>query len=308
MYLLINLLVFCTVTLFAIVVYELSYGERRQVLERLSEVKKIEREEPGEENELQQPFFSRVIKPFFVKLGNALGNLAPQEIKQNIERKLIQSGNPRNLTFNSFLVQMMISMVIFGAFILILVRVKPLELQRIILLTFLALILGVILPVVLLNFRVQKRQAIIQKSLPDILDILLVSVEAGLGFDMALKRVTEKMQGELSKEFKRALEEMRRGKSREEALRGIVYRTGVADLSSFITSVIQAEQLGTNIADALRIQAGTMRQKRRQRAEEAAMKAPVKMLFPLVFFIFPTLFVVILGPALIRIFQAFATM
>ena len=121
------------------------------------------------------------------------------------------------------------------------------------------------------------------KTLPDMLDLLLVSVEAGLSFDMSLKRITEQASGALSKEIARALEEMRLGKPREEALRGIVRRTGVPDLSSFISAIIQAEQLGGNIANTLRIQASSMRQKRRQRAEEAAMKAPIKMLFPLVF-------------------------
>jgi tight adherence protein C len=125
---------------------------------------------------------------------------------------------------------------------------------------------------------------------------------------MALKRTTEKMPGPLSVEINRALDEMNKGRSREDALRGIYHRTGVDDLSSFITAVIQSEQLGSNIANMLRVQSTSMRQRRRQRAEQAAMKVPVKLLFPLVFFMMPALFIVILGPAVIRIIDAFSGM
>ena len=305
MYWLINLLVFATAFLAVLLLYQFFYGKKQQVSERLSEIEKMETE--GEEgNELQKPFFSRVVKPFYDSVGEALGNLTPREIRQNVEKKLVYSGNPWNLTFNSFMGLVVVSGTLLVILALIVLSLLPLDSQRFVILLVLIGFIGFYMPVGIINTQAQVRQKNIQRSLPDMLDLLLVSVEAGLGFDMALKRVSEKMPGPLSKELGRALEEMRRGKSREEALRGIVHRSGVADLSSFITSVIQAEQLGANIANTLRIQAGSMRQKRRQRAEETAMKAPIKMLFPLVFFIFPTLFVVILGPAMISIIRMFA--
>ena len=142
-----------------------------------------------------------------------------------------------------------------------------------------------------------------RRSLPDVLDLLTISVEAGLGFDAAVLRVTEKLGGVLGEEFSRVLQETKMGKSRREALRDMAARVGVDDVSSFVNAVIQAEQLGVSIGSVLRLQSQAMRVKRRQRAEEAALQAPVKMLFPLIFFIFPGLFVVLLGPAVIQIME-----
>jgi tight adherence protein C len=153
--------------------------------------------------------------------------------------------------------------------------------------SLLVVLFGFFLPIGVISNRGAARQQLIQRALPDTLDLLQVSVEAGLGFDMALKKVTQQMKGPLSEEIRRALDEIRMGGMREESLRGISRRTGVRDLSSFISAVIQSEELGSNIANTLRAQADYMRQKRRQKAEEAAMKAPVKLVFPLVFFIFP---------------------
>ena len=141
----------------------------------------------------------------------------------------------------------------------------------------------------------------IQRDLPDILDLLTVSVEAGLGFDAALVKVVERKKGPLADEFGIVLREIRVGKPRKEALRELSERVKVDDITSLVSAVIQADQLGVGISNILRIQAEQVRTKRRQQAEESAMKAPIKMLFPLVFFIFPTLFVVLLGPAIIQI-------
>jgi tight adherence protein C len=160
---------------------------------------------------------------------------------------------------------------------------------------------GYIVPEFWLGGRVRARQKAILLGLPDALDLLTISVRAGLAFDAALGKVVEKMKGPLVDEFRRALAEVRVGKARREALRDIVPRTEVQPLTNFIGAIIQAEQLGVSISKVLQVQSEQLRIERRQRAEEQAAKAPIKMLFPLVGCIFPSLFVVILGPAIILI-------
>ena len=160
---------------------------------------------------------------------------------------------------------------------------------------------GYTIPEFWLGGRVKKRQKAILMMIPDTLDLLTISVRAGLGFDAALGKVVEKLKGPLSDEFRRALAEVRVGKARRDALRDIVPRTEVAPLTNFIGAIIQAEQLGVSISKVLQVQSEQLRIERRQRAEEKAAKAPIKMLFPLVGCIFPSLFIVILGPAIILI-------
>ena len=162
-------------------------------------------------------------------------------------------------------------------------------------------LLGYTVPEFWLGGRVKKRQHAILLQIPDALDLLTISVRAGLGFDAALGKVVEKLEGPLTEEFRRALAEVRVGKARREALRDIVPRTEVAPLTNFIGAIIQAEQLGVSISKVLQVQSEQLRIERRQRAEEQAAKAPIKMLFPLVGCIFPSLFIVILGPAIILI-------
>ncbi len=165
------------------------------------------------------------------------------------------------------------------------------------------LIIGYIAPEFWLGRRVRARQKSILLQIPDALDLLTISVRAGLGFDAALAKVVEKLHGPLTEEFRRALAEIRMGKTRREALRDIVPRTEVLALTNFIGAIIQAEQLGVSISKVLQVQSEQLRIERRQRAEEMAARAPIKMLFPLVGCIFPSLFIVILGPAIILIIQ-----
>ena len=161
--------------------------------------------------------------------------------------------------------------------------------------------IGFIAPEIWLSRRIKARRKAILLNIPDALDLLTISVRAGLGFDAALAKVVEKMTGPLIDEFQRALAELRVGKSRKEALRDIVARTQVPALTSFIGAIIQAETLGVSISKVLQVQSEQLRIERRQRAEEMAAKAPIKMLFPLVGCIFPSIFIVILGPAIISI-------
>ncbi|MGZ6314649.1 MAG: type II secretion system F family protein, partial [Candidatus Limnocylindrales bacterium] len=165
--------------------------------------------------------------------------------------------------------------------------------------------IGYMLPEFWLGRKIKARQKVILIMIPDTLDLLTISVRAGLGFDAALAKVVEKLPGPLSDEFRRALAEVRVGKARRDALRDMVPRTDVAPLSAFIGAIVQAEQLGVSISKVLQIQSEQLRIERRQRAEEQAAKAPIKMLFPLVGCIFPSLFIVILGPAIISIVKTF---
>ena len=159
--------------------------------------------------------------------------------------------------------------------------------------------IGFFLPDVLLYNAGTKRQAKIQAALPDGLDMLTVCVEAGLGFDAALAQVARYTRGPLAAEFARALQEMQIGVARTQALRGMVARTSVPELRAFVSAIVQASELGITVARVLREQANEMRVRRRQRAEEKAQKVPIKILFPLIFCLFPALFVVILGPGVI---------
>jgi tight adherence protein C len=166
-------------------------------------------------------------------------------------------------------------------------------------------VLGYMLPVIWLGRRITARKKAITRALPDALDLLCISVEAGLAFDLALQRVTDKWDDELSREFRKVLSDMRLGRTRREALKDLAQRTGVEDIQTFTAAIIQADQLGVSMSKILRLQSDQMRIKRRQRAEELAQQAPIKMLFPMVFLIFPALFVVILGPAVPRLVSSF---
>ncbi len=178
------------------------------------------------------------------------------------------------------------------------------SLRNKVLITAIAGILGYFLPVVWLILRIRGRQSRILRALPDALDLLTISVEAGLGFDAAMSRVVDKWKNELTEAFARVLIEIQMGTLRREALRSMADRAEVQELTSFVAAIIQADQLGVSLARVLRIQSEQMRIRRRQRAEELAHQAPIKMMFPLVFLIFPALFIVLLGPALPRLMEA----
>jgi tight adherence protein C len=167
--------------------------------------------------------------------------------------------------------------------------------------------IGYLVPEFWLGGKIKARQKLILRMIPDTLDLLTISVRAGLGFDAALAKVVEKLPGPLTDEFRRALAEVRVGKARRDALRDMIPRTNVQPLSNFIGAIIQAETLGVSISKVLQVQSEQLRIERRQRAEEQAAKAPIKMLFPLVGCIFPSLFIVILGPAFISIIQTMST-
>jgi len=305
MTLLLTAMIFLLTVILVLALGSIMFYRRHQVSDRLSVIQKMT-EEANTEEILRLPFMQRVIVPALSSMGHTLGKAAPVEIRTKMENKIQYAGTPGNITFAGLVaLQVLLAGSLFVVSML-LFRFLQIEGIRMFFITLLLVLVGFFLPIGVISNRGEARQKAIQRALPDTLDLLQVSVEAGLGFDMALNKVTQQMKGPLSEEIRRALDEIRMGGMREEALRGIAKRTGVRDLSSFISAVIQSEELGSNIANTLKAQADYMRQKRRQKAEETAMKAPVKLVFPLVFFIFPALFVVILGPAVISIFRALA--
>ena len=299
-------LTFVVTVLLVVAVGSLFLNKRVQVQERLGKIQSMSADAPPEEV-LRLPFMQRVVVPGLSGMGHFFGKVAPWEIRRRVDNRIAYAGKPWNLNFFSLLALQILlggGGLFFSFFMLRLLRGEP---GQMVLIVLLVTLVGFFLPYGVISSKAQSRQMEVRKALPDVLDLLLVSVEAGLGFDMAMKKVTQQMRGPLSEEIKRALDEIRMGGDRETALRGIAKRSGVSELSSFVSSVIQAEQLGSNIANTLRVQAEFMRQRRRQRAEEMAMKAPVKLVFPLVLFIFPALFVVILGPAAIQIYRTLIT-
>jgi tight adherence protein C len=251
-----------------------------------------------EEIELQKPFSERVMRPAIEKLGTLLSRSTPQKARQDLLNKLELAGRPGNLTPEDFAAVRLVAAAVVGALGLLigLLLANPVYL-------IIALVAGVIfgyyLPVIWLKQKVDGRKSEVQKGLPDALDLLVICVDAGLGFDAALARVTDKYKNALSELLSKALREVSLGRPRLEALDEMGRNSGVEDLHNFIQAVIQSEQFGTGIGKILRIQADEMRRRRRQRAQERGAQATLKMMLPMVGCIFPTLWIVLLGPAVL---------
>jgi tight adherence protein C len=257
-----------------------------------------------EELELQAPFIERTLRPLASRLSGSVSRVTSTSFTERTEKRLALAGNPGDLRTADWLGIKAIGAIVGGIlffFLFAIVGVLSLPFAIGAVMGAVGLLFGYTIPEFWLGGRVRKRQHAILLMIPDALDLLTISVRAGLGFDAALGKVVEKLPGPLSDEFRRALAEVRVGKQRREALRDIVARTEVGPLTNFIGAIIQAEQLGVSISKVLQVQSEQLRIERRQRAEEQAAKAPIKMLFPLVGCIFPSLFIVILGPALILI-------
>ncbi len=279
--------------------------ERLTITNRMQEIVQSLRRKQNLDDELDKPFFARVIHPVLEKIALLIGKATPAKKKVSLQNKLMMAGNPGNLSPSEFLViQYGFTL---GLPICFLLFALPLNWNLAVMVPGMGIAsaAGFILPDYYLKIRANQRKEEIQDNLPDVLDLLTVSVEAGLGFDAALFKVVEKTKGVISQEFARVLQEIKMGRPRREALRDLGSRSGVDDLVSFIGSIIQADQFGVSMGNVLRLQSEQMRQKRRQRAEEKAMKAPIKMLIPLILFIFPTIFIVVLGPAALQIVKVF---
>ncbi len=302
----ITVLAFLTIVLATLGVYTTVYGERLVIARRMQEITSSLNRKPGLDDELSKSFVERIIRPLLNKLAAAVGRAMPAKKRVSLQKKLLMAGNPGDLTAHEFLAIQYGTTLVFPVAVILLMML-PFGWGPAGGLGGMAIAAGAgfFLPEYYLKIRAAARQEEIQDSLPDVLDLLTVSVEAGLGFDAALVKVVEKIKGVLSAEFARLLQEIKMGKPRRDALRDLGHRCGVDDVVAFTGAVIQADQLGVSIGNVLRLQSEQMRTKRRQRAEEKAMKAPVKMLIPLVLFIFPTIFIVVLGPAAIQIMENF---
>ncbi|MFA6449608.1 MAG: type II secretion system F family protein [bacterium] len=305
MKLILSALVFCSSAFFIYGIFE-SRARKRSLHSRLETLDVTNDGISLEEMEMSKSFFERVIKPVILKIGRLLGNYTPRGFQERISHKLTRAGYLKAdpLMYLGIKCCSAISFLGFSVLIASLAHVKITEMM----LYFIVFpALGLFLPDLIVISAGNRRKCDISSHLPDLLDLLTVSVEAGLGFEQALMHASEKMKGAMSEEIKRVLQEMRLGKKRSESLRALADRILLPDLTSFCAALIQADQLGVSIADVLRVQSDSMRLKRRQRSEEIAMKAPLKLLFPLVFFIFPTLFIILLGPAVLSIMENLKT-
>jgi tight adherence protein C len=258
-----------------------------------------------EEIELSQPFSERVLIPIVRRIGEISARFTPQKAIQDTARKLELAGNPWPIDAATFLAIRFILAVVLGGFVaaVILISPTPNPSDNALYIGG-ATFAGFFIPHLILTSRITRRQTEIRKAMPDALDLLTICVEAGLGFDAAMSKVSEKWDNELSLAFARTIREVQLGKTRREALKDMADRLGIAEMTSFVAAIIQSEQLGVSMAKILRIQSDQMRVKRRQRAEEEAHKAPVKMILPMAFLIFPTIMIIILTPAALSIAES----
>ena len=281
----------------------LPHTGRDIVTERLAALN--QRPRSLEEIELQQPFSERVLRPFIRQLADTMArfqqarskNPKASQVKgmEAIQRKLALAGNPYRWTPADYLGIKAFAALVLGGLLFFLLTVGG-DPGYAFIFGAVGVAFGWFGPELLLRSKTQARQKQIQRGLPDALDLLVISVEAGLGFDAAIQRLVEKRNDALATEFARVLSEMRVGRSRRDALKDMVLRTQVPDLNNFVGAILQAEQLGVSVTKVLTVQAEQMRVVRRQRAEEKAAQLQLKLIFPLAIFIFPALCVVIMGP------------
>jgi len=259
------------------------------------------------DQELLVPFTERAVAPVLGGLTSLGRRFTPVGYVDNVRKKFIFSGNGTADAVDRFLAIRVITVALVPVLFIVFYIWNPLRFEglmqfAVFALVSLALLIG---PDAMLSRRVEERQHAMQVQLPDVLDLLTISVEAGLGFEQALDRTIASVPGALSDEFARMLGEVRAGASRADAMRAMEQRSNVPEVRSFVLAILQADTFGVSIGRVLRAQSEEMRIKRRQLAQEKAQKAPVKMLIPMVFCVFPALFVVVLGPAIINITEAF---
>src|SRR5512143_2333196 len=260
-----------------------------------------------EQIEMQQPFTQRVILPMLQRIGELSSGFTPQKLLEDTTRKLEIAGNPGRIDAATFLTSRFFVALFFGGLMLLIGLFSPAHwpLGRTILVVLIFTIIGFFFPQLWLQTKINARQREIRQAMPDALDLLTICVEAGLGFEAAMSKVSEKWQNQLSLALLRAIREIQLGKARRDAMRDMADRIGIPEMTSFVAAIIQSEILGVSLSKVLRIQSDQMRVRRRQIAEEAAHQAPIKMILPLAFLIFPSIFIILLTPAGIQLSKSF---
>jgi len=289
---------------------KISQPKKKRRIDLLLSPMPIEKTEvEAEVNEIaagKDTFYKRIVFPIIQDYKRSFKQRLPGDKAAKLEKKLLQAGSPFNMTPVGFRLLQLLLVIILPILLGLYGMLLKGELQSAFLFGLVGLVVSFILPNMYLKEKTKKRSKLALLALPDTLDLLTVSLEAGLGFDAALNIIVSKKAGVLNDELTRCLEEIRLGKTRREALTGVKERLVVPEVSSLINNILQAEKLGIGMVQVLRVQSEDVRERRKQRAEEQAMKAPIKMLFPLILFIFPSLFIVLLGPAVIQIVETFS--
>ncbi|MBN1178289.1 MAG: type II secretion system F family protein [Anaerolineae bacterium] len=279
--------------------------EEESIEDRLAQLGTLEKPPSLEDIELSLPFTERVLRPRLRDLAEYISKFTPDQTLTRTRRKLELAGVSRRIGATEFLAIRYVLTAVFGIGAIVFAATSDMEMiKRLGAIPVLAA-LGNFLPVLMLGSRISSRQKEIVKALPDVMDLLTICVEAGLGFNAAMSKVVDKWDNELTHAFGRVLQEIQLGKTRREALRGMADMMDVSDVSTFVAAIVQADALGVSIAKVLRIQSDQLRVRRRQRAEEAARKAPVMIALPTVLLIFPALLVIILGPAVLLLMEIF---
>ncbi len=276
-------------------------SERRAVGRSVAAVQAINSAPKELTTEIDVSFTDRVIAPFSERLVGIGRTMIRADTAEKIRHRLDVAGNPPAWDVNRIIGTKVLAMAVVGVMGLLFMVSRESSFAQVLLGTGAGGAFGYVLPNILLRNAGTKREELMRNSLPDAIDLLTISVEAGLGFDAAVSRVAKNTDGPLSQEFSRLLQEMQLGVGRAEAMRAMGERTTLAELRSFCLAMVQADSLGIPISRVLRIQSSESRVKRRQRAEEKAQKVPVKILFPLIFFILPCLFIVIMGPVVLQL-------
>lgn len=298
----------CAAMILALSVIGVITSERKGVARSVAAIQALNSAPSVLRAEIDRPFAERVIAPLGGRMVGIGRRLVRADTARKIQYRLNVAGNPPAWDVNRILGLKVLGMglsTVLG-FLILLGRDWPF--YRVIVGTVLIGLFGYVLPNILLFNAGQKREKLMRNALPDAMDLLTISVEAGLGFDAAVSRVAKNGEGPLNQEFARLLQEMQLGVGRVDAMRAMADRTSLPDLKSFCSAMVQADSLGIPIARVLRIQSQEMRTKRRQRAEEKAQQVPVRIMIPLVLFILPCLFIVIMGPAGIQMAETFSNL
>jgi tight adherence protein C len=278
-------------------------AERKRLRRTLRGVEVAGNDLSVRDQELSLPVLGRVVQPGFQAAGRAAKRFSPSGTYERIEQDLVYAGNPPGWDTERVLAYKVVLPFVSGGVMFLLFQLLDLPGLLVFLGTALFAAAGWYAPEWIVRSRAGERQKQIQVALPDSLDLMSITVEAGLAFDAALTRVATNLRGPLGEEFYRVVQEIQLGKSRGQALRDLADRSSVPDLRSFVAAMVQADSFGIPIARVLKVQSREIRIRRRQRAEEQAQKLPVKIVFPVVLTIFPAIFVVLLGPAAIQIYE-----